>query len=196
LLLWAIVLGGPFLVPRAFSLDEPRSDTGSGKDDRPMDVNRKGLGKLSREREKRMLRWVLKFNIRDGGRNEYFQQLSGLGLILAIPEDKEVYRVVYYPPGARKVKKVEELNHIYWTDHNKKAVAEVMEALGLKERPSHLVAFMPQELEEKLVKMEVEHARKKERTIEDIQDTGFIVVKKGTRYEVELKEMRFREKQQ
>ena len=56
----------------------------------------------------------------------------------------------------------------------------VMQALGLKMRPSHFVAFMPEKLEQKLFKLELEYEGLKE---DQIDETKFEVVKTANCYE-------------
>jgi hypothetical protein len=137
------------------------------------------------QREKRMLRWSMSFNTNNGP--DYLAQLRGLGAILAIPvkegaEGRE-YKIVR-DLTARPAKLLDEdlskIQRIYWVDEKPQSVNDVMSALGLNLRPSHFVAFMPQELEEKLFQMEKAYKGLSE---DQIHETKFRVERTGRGYE-------------
>jgi hypothetical protein len=173
--------------------DGPGRDGGKdgGKDKGMGDASGPGTSAKLNEREKRMLRWVMSFNTRGGGPTEYFKQLSSLGAVIAIPDGKG-YKIVYYPPGAPKVKSVEELNRIYWKDYDRNSVGQMMRSLGIRAMPDHFVAFMPQELEEHLFKMELDQARSRGKTIDDVDETRFEVLPGGKGYKAVLKSVTFK----
>jgi hypothetical protein len=162
----------------------PGGGTGDGPD--------KGKGKLTK-REKRMLRWSMVFDTRNG--RDYVAQLTGLGAFLAIPvgkdEKKPEYKLIR-DLKARPAKLLEEdiskLERIYWIDDKAQSVTDVMTVLGVREKPSHFVAFMPEELENKLFKLEKSHLDKhhKGRTEDDILETRFRLKRTDNKYEPEV----------
>jgi hypothetical protein len=155
------------------------------------DQGGQGRGRKLTEREKRMVRWSIHFNTTNG--QEYLAQLRGLGAILAIPVAEtpvggvwqvQEYRIVrdLHAPARLLNEDIHKINRISWRDTKP---LPVMQALGLPLRPSHFVAFMPRELEEKLAQMEKEHLQKDHPglTEDEIEETNFQVVPEGGRYE-------------
>jgi len=141
-----------------------------------------------------MLRWSMLFNSNSGP--DYLSQLQGLGAILAIPirEDKNgpEYRIVR-DLSARPAKLINEdiskIQRIYWIDDKPQSVQDVMAVLGHPElRPSHFVAFMPEELEQKLFRLEKAYLDKhrKGRTEDDIVETKFKINHTRGGYEPEV----------
>jgi hypothetical protein len=131
-------------------------------------------GKLSR-REQRMLRWTMQFDTRSG--QDYLRQLRGLGAILAIPKDPGgndywVIRDLERHPPKLLDEDVRQLQRIFWIDDKPHSVASIMQALGLRENPDRFVAFMPQELEDKLFELELGYHHWKE---DEIAETIFQV---------------------
>jgi hypothetical protein len=110
------------------------------------------------QRQKRMLRWSMRFNTNSG--SEYLAQLRGLGAILAFPvgdpakPDYEVVRDLR--PGGRFLKEdLTKIQRIYWIDENLNSVRGVLQALGQPLRtPTRMVVFLPEELEKQLYDME------------------------------------------
>jgi hypothetical protein len=100
-------------------------------------------GKLLTERDKRMLRWSMRFSTQNGA--DYLSQLKGLGANLAIPVNdgpNPRYRIVR-DLSARPARLLDEdlstANRISWKDVKPDSVAGIMEALGLQGmRPSHI----------------------------------------------------------
>jgi hypothetical protein len=144
--------------------------TGAGEGDARGD----GSGKLSR-REQRMLRWTMQFDTRSG--MDYLRQLRGLGAILAIPKDRGgrdfwVIRDLTSRPPKLLDEDVSQIQRIFWIDDKPHSVASLVQALGLHQRPDRFVAFMPQELEEKLFEEELKYQKLSE---EEIEETTFQV---------------------
>jgi hypothetical protein len=163
--------------------------TGSGTGDGAI-----GKGTLT-QRERRMLRWTMLFNTNTGP--DYLRQLNGLGAILAIPvrespePDYRIVRNLTQRPAELLSEDLSKIQRIYWVDNKPNAVADVMAALGRADlRPSHFVAFMPEELETKLFEMERKAA--KGRPEDDINETKFRVKRMGDRYEPELETITFK----
>jgi hypothetical protein len=133
-----------------------------------------GRGTLS-SREKRMLRWTMQFDTRSG--QDYLRQLRGLGAILAIPKDRAgkdyyVIRDLGSRPPALLDEDVATIQRIFWIDDKPQSVASIMRALGLNLQPDRFVAFMPEELEQKLFDLELRYRGLKE---DDIEETIFQV---------------------
>jgi hypothetical protein len=134
-----------------------------------------------------MLRWTMLFNTQTGA--DYLRQLRGLGAILAVPVkegERPEYRVVRnlsQRPAQLRDEDLSKIKRIYWMDGNPRSVREVMSALGLQLQPSHFVAFMPEELEKKLLRLEKAHQGLEEN---EIFETKFRIVEKGGRFEPEV----------
>jgi hypothetical protein len=124
------------------------------------------------QREKRMLRWKMIFDTRSG--QDYLSQLHGLDAILAIPVGRkpngEIHYKIIRDLKSRPAKLLEEdldkIQRIYWFDTRPDSVASLAQALGLRQAPPHIVAFIPKELEDKLFKMELEYKGRTEQQIE------------------------------
>jgi hypothetical protein len=149
-------------------------------------------------RVERMNRWVLRFNTSSGA--DYVAQLRGLGAILAVPTqevpDDPRYRLIRdLRPGAKLLDEdLSKINRIYWKDEKPESVREVMNYLGLRMTPSHFVAFMPVELEQKLFEMEARYLKRHHprATEDDILITRFRVVRTRRGYVPELANMEMR----
>jgi hypothetical protein len=139
------------------------------------------------QREKRMLRWNMRFTANTG--MEYLAQLRGLGAILAFPVNegsKPTYRIVrdLQPGGKLLDEDVSKINRIYWFDTKVRSVDDILTALriSMRPRPSQFVAFMPEELEKQLFEMErgyVERVLKRKFEEDSIEQTEFRVVPSG-----------------
>jgi hypothetical protein len=154
-----------------------------------------GHGKLTK-REKRMLRWTMLF--RPQSPAEYVSQLSGLGAILAFPisgsKDYQVVRNLSVRPARLEDQDITKLNRIYWFDNKPGSVAQVVQVLGLPiQPPDHFVAFMPEEVEQKLYQREDAYLKKHYpgRTEDDISETRFrLIEKRGGGIELEVSDLK------
>jgi hypothetical protein len=152
----------------------------------------RGEGKqnLSR-REKRLLRWTMRFNTQTGG--DYVRQLRGLGAILAIPvkegkgqpPEYRIVRDLSSRPAKLLNEDIAKINRIFWIDDNPRSVMEVMAVLQVRGRPSHFIAFMPIELEQKLFDLERAYKGLAE---DDILETKFRIVESGGQFRPEVLE--------
>jgi hypothetical protein len=147
-----------------------------------------GKAKLN-AREKRMLRWHMRFTARSGP--EYLAQLRGLGAIIAFPTSRDqIYLTVH--PGSNKANEedVTKIQRIYWIDDKPGSVQDIIAALGLSiAPPPRFVAFMPEKLEKDLYDMEKRYVTKTLRRpfIEDkIDETNFRVVHTSRGWRPEL----------
>jgi hypothetical protein len=132
------------------------SGGGKGTGDGTGEGSGKGVGKAKlNAREKRMLRWHMRFTARTGA--EYLAQLRSLGAILAFPTG-EGYMVVrdLRPGGRGKVEDISSIQRIYWIDDKPFSVRDILAVLGMPAEPlpPKFIAFMPEELEKKLFDME------------------------------------------
>jgi hypothetical protein len=152
------------------------------------------------QREKRMLRWNMRFATNSG--EDYLRQLHGLGAILAIPFGEggdpqyKLVRDLLARPAKLLSEDVSKVQRIYWIDDEPGSVAEVMRVLGVNHRPNRFVAFMPQALEQRLFEMEHRHMKQKFGFFDEerIYETRFKVENRGGRYEPVLVSMQLKEK--
>ncbi len=162
--------------------DGPGKGGGEGAGDGPKKGPGTGdkKGNLS-QRQKRVLRWTMIFNTLNG--EDYARQLNSLGAILAVPEpDGKQYRVLRdlgQRPATGDVEDLSKIQSIYWVDDKPESVAGLSRALGLN-RPTHIVAFFPAELENKLAKLEADFKGLKE---DDIAETRFDIKRTAGGYE-------------
>jgi hypothetical protein len=143
-----------------------------------------GTQKKISVRQKRMERWVMVFDTRDG--RDYRDQLIALGAILAVPLEGRrgngVYRVfrdLTRTPVEGKAEDIRPLNRIFWVDDQRNSVAKLSEALGIPE-PPFIAAFFPKELEDNL--REQERKETANCPEDDIEKTYFRVVPDGGGY--------------
>jgi hypothetical protein len=145
-----------------------------------------GTGRAAPTKQvERMLRWSMKFDTRTG--EDYVRQLRGLGAVLAVPVHKEGQQPHYKlirDLSRRPAKLLDEdlstIRSIYWIDDKPRSVEEVMNVLQLKLRPPHFVAFMPDQLEKELLRLEKSYRGLEE---DQIEETKFRIVEKGGRFE-------------
>jgi hypothetical protein len=170
-------------------------DKGKGKGVGPGE----GDGKATlTQREKRMLRWHMRFTANNG--REYVEQLRALGAILAFPTREGAdpdYKLVrdLHPKAKLLSEDLSNIQRIYWIDDKPRSVNDVCQYLGLNIRPSRFVAFMPEELEADLYRMErnyVEKVLRRKFDEELIDETNFVVVFKGGKYRPELLNVQLR----
>jgi hypothetical protein len=180
----------------------PGSGGGRGSGKGKGEGSGRGEGKATlNQREKRMLRWSMHFNTANGA--DYLRQLQDLGAILAIPiheVPRPQYRIVRDLTPGRRAKLLREdiskIQRIFWIDDKPQSVLQVMAALGHPElRPSRFVAFMPQELEQKLYDMEKDYMVNRlgqPYDEERIFETHFRVVSEGGRYRPQIMDVRLK----
>ncbi|HZY85739.1 MAG TPA: hypothetical protein VFE78_12970 [Gemmataceae bacterium] len=148
----------------------------------------RGEGKLNlNKREKRMLRWSMSFNTRTG--DDYIRQLRGLGAILAVPvkegnpPEYKIIRDLSKRPAQLLDEDLSQIKRIYWIDDKPRSVMEVMNVLQIRLRPSHFVAFMTIDLEQKLFELERDYKGLAE---DRIHETRFRIVESAGTYRPEV----------
>jgi hypothetical protein len=160
--------------------------TDSGKDKR---VGPGDSGKIS-QRQARVLRWTMIFDTQNGA--DYANQLHALGAILAVnnpknPKEYLLFEDLSKRPVQGKVKDLAQIKRIYWIDDRPESVTPLAMALGIRPLPHHVVAFFPESLEQKLLKLELGYRGKKE---EEILETKFRIVRAGGGYEPHVESQR------
>ena len=168
------------------------SGTGSGTGDGPGVGDGKNRAKLT-IREKRMLRWHMRFTAQKG--DDYLAQLRALGAILAfeVSESPPTFKVVreLRPGGPLLDEDVRGLNRIFWWDREPRSVVDILNALGARidPLPRRFVAFMPESLEKQLFQMErnyIERVMRAKYNEDQIDETNFRVVLTPGGYKPEL----------
>ena len=172
------------------------SGGGTGDGTGPGDGSATGPGKATlNKREKRMLRWHMRFTAASGP--EYLAQLRGLGAILAFPVTEgadPTYKVVHnleLGRGKLQDDDLSKISRIYWIDDKPQSVQDILAALGLSlpMTPSRFVAFMPQQLEDELFRLEKNYVERSLRlpfNEDKIEETVFCAVQTPKGYKAEL----------
>ena len=135
----------------------------------------------------RAARWVLRFNTTNP--RDYLDQLGGLGAEIAFPDRNDKYR--YFTNLANSpqstVRTLDNEGRIYWIDED--TFMEVAAELGVS--APVMLAFLPQALEEKMLKLEMARARERGVTEEaDIIQTTFVCVRRGGSFDVTVTDQR------
>jgi hypothetical protein len=132
-------------------------------------------------RDARAARWILKFNTRSV--RDYLVQLDGLGIAIAFPQkgDKFLYFFSASSPNrTSEIRSVAGESRLSWPDRNAALLAPVCRELGIPVAPLMLL-FLPVELEERFLKLELGYNNLEE---DQIESTTFEVVRRGGRYDV------------
>jgi hypothetical protein len=120
------------------------------------------------KRPERQKRWTMIFNIRDP--QDYARQLSALGAYLAVPTSREdeylVIEDLSRRPVIARLRSVSDINRMFWIDEKPDAVGPLLRELGYEKIPSYFVAFFPVELEQELLRKELEYKNLPESRIE------------------------------
>ncbi len=152
------------------------------------DENGLGPRGVMNTRMKRTMRWQLNFRVISV--NDHLNQFAGLGAILAVPERNgtfKLFRDLRSRPPRGKIEDVSKLNRIWFHDtyqEHPQAVSQLGRALGYTQPPEAIIAFFPQDLEERMKKMEEEYRGKPENEIGDQEKIAFDVVPRGGGYDV------------
>ncbi len=114
-------------------------------------------------RAARPARWVLQFQTKST--QDYLAQFEGLGASIAFPAQGNKWRFFPKPasnPSESTVKDLFNENRLYWIDERTANVTGVAAALGV---PSGgvMIAFLPLELEEQMLKLEKSYRAEPER---------------------------------
>ncbi|HET6883407.1 MAG TPA: hypothetical protein VFI31_24870 [Pirellulales bacterium] len=142
-----------------------------------------GGGSGTTGRAARPARWVLKF--KTGSVQDYLAQWEGLGAKIAFPAAGDKYRYFSDLTSGSPTSEVRDLSgegRLYWIDDDAASAARVAQALGVSPTDFFL-AFLPLEVEERMLKLELAAAGVPE---DQIATTHFVVVPRGGGYEVQV----------
>ncbi len=142
-----------------------------------------GGGTGGEGRPGRAARWVLHFNTRST--RDYLAQFDGLRAEIAFPERGDQWKYYSNLTASQPTAQVRDLSReerIYWIDEDGQAIRGVCQALHVSPIPPHMIAFLPLDLEDKMLKLEL--AFKSAKSEDDIQQTQFKVVSRGGGYDV------------
>ncbi|HEY2783910.1 MAG TPA: hypothetical protein VGJ05_02960 [Fimbriiglobus sp.] len=144
----------------------------------------------------RSLRWVMKFNVRNG--QDYVSQLGVLKASIIVPVPLDNKKMMLFDhlrnpkPGQIATEKdIDRLSKLVrFSDSSDEAVKEISKALGIKEFvPKTFFAFFPREFEEELARKEKEYQGKKP---EEVEETKFRVTVKRDKYTIEVVEQKLK----
>jgi hypothetical protein len=143
-------------------------------------------------RGKRVLRWEFVFNAKDG--TDYVKQLDCLGAILGVPDTEGkllIIRDLKQRPAQPKYENWKEYNRIWWSDDSKDDANAIADELKLNLTPSVIFAFFPRELEDELVKKELEAAKAKgiQNGEAGVKRTRFKILFKDGKHTIEVVEI-------
>jgi tRNA A-37 threonylcarbamoyl transferase component Bud32 len=153
------------------------------------------------QRGKRQLRWSMQFQVNNSS-EKYVAQLQALGAILAIPVGKRANVTEYgivRDLSARPVKLLEEdikeiKRLVCWRDDKPDSVKGVISVLRLRLHPDHFLAFLPEEEEQKLLRLELDYLKERHpgRTEDDISLTKFRFKTGNGKYILEVVEQKLK----
>lgn len=140
-------------------------------------------------RAARQGRWILR--VRPISIENLLAQYESLGAVLAFPLNGERYRffskLTRHPPLS-EVKTLAGEGRMYWVEENVQQISGLSEVLGVA-MPAYILVFLPQELENRMVKMEHDYGNLSE---DQIASTTFAVVGRGGGYNVIVEEQKAR----
>jgi hypothetical protein len=145
---------------------------GSGAGEGTGSGTEKGTQRMLNEREKRMLRWSMKFKTHNAA--DYLRQLKALGAVLAVQNGPNSFEVIDLtkPRPKPEAKDLSTIQKIWWIDDNPQSVQGLLAALGLPLRANRVIAFIPNEVEDELAKEELAYRHLDEN---DIFETTFAI---------------------
>lgn len=126
-------------------------------------------------------RWVLHF--RHVSYDDLLAQYQGIGAELAFPMPNDKYRYFSHltskPPHSH-LGDLSKETRLYWLEEDANTVTGLARALGITPT-SYMLAFLPQSLEDNMLKRELAYGNLKE---DQIAKTEFEVVRRGGGYDV------------
>jgi hypothetical protein len=125
-----------------------------------------------------MQRWRLEFSC-DG--REYLRQLRSLGAIVGIetqidPRTIVIFRKLFIPAEG-DLENWNAIKRVWWIEVRAEVVQALVRALEIDLQPQRLVVFLPPEVEQKLLRVELHHAQSNDE--HQIEETVFQFVKVG-----------------
>jgi RNA polymerase sigma factor (sigma-70 family) len=189
LLVAAALSGAMGLVYQAQAAGRPEALRATEKADEKLPAAKKDEKPNSDRGQRRILRWQIVFNTKDG--KEYAKQLEALGATLAIPtEDQNQYRLICdlsKRPVKATVEDISKKDHIFLVETNNDSIRSLSEELGLKETPEQIVVFLPRFIEDELLRKELDYAHRPE---EDIVETTFRFSRTKRGFDIEVTSQR------
>jgi len=180
--------------PNSFAFEEQARRSNDLKNQMAKGVERtfakgKDPGPTGTITAKRLNRWTLRFNTKNG--RDYLAQLDSVGAILLIPQppDWKSSKIIrdLKTPNAGKEEDLTQFAQMQFTDTRPDSVRDVAQALGLDFTPQYFTAFFPREFEEDLARKEKAYRDRKE---DDIAQTIFQVVVRNGKPEITVVEQR------
>lgn len=140
-----------------------------------------GAGGKGTGRSGRAARWILTFQTRNP--NHYLQQMGGLGAEIAFPAQGGKFRYFTNLSATPRsaVRDLSSESRIYWVDENPDSFMPVANLLKVGSPPM-MVAFLPVDLEQKMVQLELKF--KNAKSEDEIDQTVFKCVDNGGTYDV------------
>ncbi|HEY2783909.1 MAG TPA: hypothetical protein VGJ05_02955 [Fimbriiglobus sp.] len=138
----------------------------------------------------RSMRWVMKFNVRDG--RDYVSQLALLRATLLVPIPPDNKQMMIFDnlsnPTPGRIASDSDIDRLSrqmrFSDVSDEAVKQVTRALGINSfTPQAFFAFFPKDLEDDLAKKERDYRRKR---TEDIEETKFKVTVTGNSFRIDV----------
>lgn len=160
-----------------------RTDASRTEDMPPLADNGAPASSVKSGRAARPQRWVLHLNTTRV--KDYLAQYESLGAEIAFPTSADKYRYfsnLTSSPPTSEVRDLSDERRVYWIDDDRESVGRVARAL---ETPAtdFFIAFLPADLEERMLKLELDTAGVPEA---DIASTHFVVVPRGALYDVQI----------
>ena len=143
-----------------------------------------GNGSGQTGRAGRAARWVLRFNT--ASPRDHLAQLGGLQADVAFPDRGDDYRYFTNLGGTpiSSVRALAQDGRIFWMDQDRSSFSALARELGVASA-EYMIAFLPQPLEAKMLKLEMSYASEKGVTSEDgIAQTVFECVRRAGSYDV------------
>jgi RNA polymerase sigma factor (sigma-70 family) len=189
LLVVAALSGAMGLVYQTQAAERPKALRATQKADEKLPAAQKDEKPPSDRGRRRLLRWQIVFNTKDG--KEYAKQLEALGATLAIPtKHQNQYRLICdlsKRPVKATVEDISKRDHIFLVETNNDSIRSLSKELGLKETPEQIVVFLPRFIEDELLRKELDYAHRPE---EDIVETTFRFSRTNRGFDIEVTSQR------
>jgi hypothetical protein len=163
----------------------PGAGGGDGRGDGPRKGNDNGPGDGDKQDKRvvRMHRWTMTIDIRTGA--DYAKQLRSLGVMIAVDLPDDPGAVCVYTPikpnASGRVTKLKDIHRMPWFDRRPESVGLLCGYMGISPTPPRLIAYMTEEMEENLLRLELKAAGGVEEN--KIVETVFKIEPRGDHYE-------------
>lgn len=136
-------------------------------------------------RAARVARWILHFDTQSP--TDYLAQLDGLGAAIAFPLKDDQWKYFERSSSGRRSSTIRDLTNegrLYWLDDKSDSFPAIAQLLGVSSAP-FMVVFLPQPLEDKMLRLELSYNNLEE---DEIKTTHFKTIKRGGKLEVVVTE--------